>query len=262
MKQAKLIGSVQRAIDILKLFDRAHPELGMTELARALALPKATVAGLVYTLEHNGYLNQNPETRRYRLGYALVERAGVLLSQFDLRRLADPVLQELRDAINESVNLAVRDGLEVVYIQRLLGASGLGIRAEVGRRERIYTTALGKALLAWLPTAEQQHAAAHIPWEPITNYTITDPDAFLAELQAVRRRGYAIDDQENELGGRCIAAPIFDYDEKPVAAVSISVPLQRLPDSALPALGEQVWVAARRISMLLGAPQELPFAVP
>jgi DNA-binding IclR family transcriptional regulator len=260
MKPARLIGSVQRAIDILKAFDKAHPELGMTELARGLNLPKATVAGLVYTLVHNGFLTQNPATRRYRLGYALVERAGVLLSQFDLRQIADPVLQDLRNASNESVNLAVRDGLEVVYIQRLLGASGLGVRAEIGRRERLYTTALGKVLLAWLPAAEQRRLLAGIRWEPITPYTLTNPEAFLADLHATCQRGYALDDEENELGGRCVAAPVFDFDDQPAAAISVSVPLQRLPDCAVPALGAQVCAAARRISQLLGAPEKPQFA--
>ena len=120
-KQQKIIGSVQRAIDILDLFDRRTQELGVTDIARILNLPKSTIAGLILTLEYNNYLDQNTETRKYRLGFKLAERAGVFLDQFDLRRIALPVLEELRNSSNESVNLAIRDGEYVIYIERMLG---------------------------------------------------------------------------------------------------------------------------------------------
>ncbi len=249
----KVIGSVQRAIDILDLFDEHHPELGTTEIAQALGLPKSTAAGLILTLDQNGYLEQNPATRKYRLGYKLAERAGLLLSQFDLRQIASPSLEALRDRCNESINLAVRDGPYVVYIERLDGTSMLGMRSEIGKRERIHSTALGKAILSTLPEAELQEFIARLKFVPVTPRTITSPTTFLVELQKTCQRGFAIDDEENELGGRCVAAPIIDYRGNSIAAVSISVPVQRFPKEMIEKYGSWVKETAGEISRKLGA---------
>jgi DNA-binding IclR family transcriptional regulator len=253
-KRTKIIGSVQRAIDILNLFDNNKPELGTTDIAKAMNLPKSTVAGLVSTLVTNGYLNQNPENRKYRLGFKLAERAGVLLEQFDLRQIAAPVLERLRDQCNESVNLAIRDDDHVVYIERLHGKNMLAMRSEIGKREWIHSTALGKAILSKLSAEEMHDFINRHELIRVTPQTITDQDAFLDELLRTRERGYAIDDQENELGGRCVAAPIYNLKCDTVAAVSISVPLQRLPDSMIDHLGKKVKSAGKEISRRLGAP--------
>lgn len=256
----KMIGSVQRALEILDLFDRRSPELGTTEISRALVLPKSTVAGLVLTLEANGYLNQNPQTRKYRLGYKLAERTGVMLEQFDLRHVAAPVLAALREEVNESINLAVRDGEDVIYIERLHSTNTLGMHSEIGKREKIYSTALGKAILAALPDTEAQDLVQHISFEPRTPHTMLNAEALLQDLHSTRQRGFATDDEENEIGGRCVAAPIFDYAGRVVGAVSISVPVQRIPDEKISQFGERVRLTAGEISRRLGArPGELPF---
>jgi IclR family transcriptional regulator, KDG regulon repressor len=249
----KIIGSVQRAIDILNLFDKVTSELGITEIARALDLPKSTAAGLIYTLEENGYLDQNPNTRKYRLGFKLAERTGILLSQFDLRKIATPILQDLRDNCNESVNLGIRDDNDIVYIERIHGHNMLGIRSEIGKRERIHSTALGKTIISTLPEAEIDLFLENYDFLPVTIKTITNRNKFLDELLITRQRGFALDDQENEIGGRCVAAPIFDLSGKAVAAISISVPFQRMPDSLIDHLGHQVLEAAQEISRQLGA---------
>ena len=233
----KVIGSLQRAIDILDLFDTSAQELGTTEIARAMNLSKSTVAGLIYTLYKNRYLDQNPNNRKYRLGYKLAERTGVLLQQFDLRQTAAPILEKLRDECQESVNLAIRDGKYVIYIERMHGMNALGMRTEIGKREWLHSTALGKALLAHLPEKEIHKFTMECEFNSVTPQTITQPAVFLADLDATRQRGYAVDDQENELGGRCVAAAIKDYRNEPIAAVSISVPLQRLPIERLEMFG-------------------------
>jgi IclR family KDG regulon transcriptional repressor len=249
----KIIGSVQRAIDILDLFDEHHPEMGTTEIALALDLPKSTAAGLILTLDHNGYLEQNQATRKYRLGYKLAERAGLLLSQFDLRQIAAPALEALRNRCNESINLAIRDGAYVVYIERLYGTSMLGMRSEIGKRERVHSTALGKAILATLPESELKDFISKFNFIAVTPRTMTSPPEFISELQKTCQRGFAIDDEENELGGRCVAAPIFDYRGIAVAAVSISVPIQRFPREKIDDYGRWVKDTAGEISRKLGA---------
>jgi len=253
MGKKKLIGSVQRAIDILDLFDRQTQELGVSAIARALDLPKSTVAGLIFTLEQNDYLDQNPATRKYRLGFKLAERAGVFLDQFDLRRVALPILEDLRDSSNESVNLAIRDGKYVTYIERMLGSNMLGMRSEIGKRELIHSTALGKAMLAHLSSSELNHFIADYEFIPVTPQTITDAGGFITELEATLLRGFAVDNQENELGGRCVAAAIYDYHGDPVAAISMSVPIQRFPEEKIPEYGDRIKKAARQISLQLGA---------
>jgi IclR family acetate operon transcriptional repressor len=227
--------------------------LGITDIARALDLPKSTIAGLIATLEHNNYLDQNRLTRKYRLGFKLAERAGVFLNQYDLRQAAIPILEELRDSTNESVNLAIRDGQRVIYIERMLGNNMLGMRSEIGKRELVHSTALGKVMLAQLPLDEIKQFVSSYEFISVTPQTITDPVVFLKELEEILARGFSVDNQENELGGRCVAAPIFDYLGKPVAAISVSVPIQRFPEEKIPEFGTMVVQATRAISLQLGA---------
>jgi IclR family transcriptional regulator, KDG regulon repressor len=253
MGKGKRIGSVQRAMDILDLFDRQTQELGVSDIARALNLPKSTAAGLIFTLEQNDYLDQNPANRKYRLGFKLAERAGVFLDQFDLRRVALPILEDLRDSSNESVNLAIRDGKYVTYIERMLGNNMLGMRSEIGKRELIHSTALGKAMLAHLSSTELNQFVDDYEFSPVTPQTITDASNFIAELEQTLLRGFAVDNQENELGGRCVAAAIYDYHGDPVAAISMSVPIQRFPEDKIPEYGTRIKLAARQISLQLGA---------
>lgn len=248
----KVIGSVQKAIDILDLFDRQNYELGTTEIAKALDMPKSTAAGIIHTLDMNGYLNQNRNNRKYRLGIKLMERGSMLLSQLDLRQIALPYLENLRDWCNEGVNLAIRDGHEVVYIERLFGTNILGMRSEIGKREPVHSTALGKALLYPLGDEEIEKFLSMHELTSITPRTITSSEQFLIDLRIARKQGFAIDDEENESGGRCLAAPVFDYNGRPIAAVSVSVPVQRLPESKVPLFGDEVKRTTASISHDLG----------
>ncbi len=249
---SKKIGSVQRAVDILNLFGSQSHELGTTEIARSLGLHKSTTASLVYTLEANGFLSQNPETRKYRLGLKLVERAFAMLDQIEIRQVAYPFLRELRDQWNETVNLAIMDGPDVVYVERLLGTKALAMRSEVGRRAPAHVTALGKAILACLPTSGVQAYIDQYGLPGMTSHTITDAGQFVAEIERTRELGYAVDDEENEIGGRCVAVPVFDHTGHAAAAVSVSAPTTRLPVSEFPQVGAMVRETARCISRGLG----------
>jgi IclR family KDG regulon transcriptional repressor len=248
----KVIASVQRALDIINLFDGSHAELGNNEIAKMLEMDPGTAAGLVYTLRLNNYLDQNPDNRKYRLGLKLAERAAVLLDQIDLRKIATPYLEELRQWCGESINLAIRDHNEVIYIERLFGHHSLGIRSELGKRARLHSTALGKAILANMNPEETEAILTGYEFISVTPKTITNLKDFLVELERVRESGYAIDEEENELGGRCLAAPVFNNDGIPVAAVSISVPIQRLPREKIIEYGKRIKEATLDISRNLG----------
>jgi IclR family KDG regulon transcriptional repressor len=251
-RPSKLIGSVERAFGILDLFDSRSPELGMTEIARAMGLHKSTVASLIYTLEAQGYLAQNPVTRKYRLGLKLVERASVVLSHVELRQVALPHLQVLRDEFDEGVNLAILDGAYVVYVERMVGTRALGVRTEVGKREPAHSTALGKAILSSLPNAQVEAFVKQHGLPRVTSQTITSLDRLCRELDETRQRGFAIDNEESELGERCVAAPIFDHAGEVAAAVSVSAPVSRLPMSEMPRFSAQVRKTAETISRSLG----------
>jgi len=244
--------SLQRAIDILGLFDDESPELGITEIAEALDLHKSTVAGLVYTLEDNDYLTQDGATRKYRLGFKLVERASTLLDQIDLRSVARPHLLELRDWCDESVNLAIPEGGQIIYVERLTTTQSLGMRAKVGYRGLMHCTALGKAILARLNLPQAEQIAAEMGLPETTARTITGMEQLLEDLSRIREQGFAVDDEENEVGVRCVAAPILDHTGQPVAAVSISAPAHRLPVTEVPLYGQQVKQVAGAISRELG----------
>jgi IclR family KDG regulon transcriptional repressor len=248
----KIIGSVQKAVDILNLFDSQHQELGITDIAEALNHHKSTVSSLVHTLESNGYLEQNPENRKYRLGLKLVERATVLLDQIKVREVALPYLEQLSEWCNETVNLAIPDRRHVVYIERLLGTQSLGMRVDVGKRAPVHCTALGKAMLAMMPVPEVKALLDNYELKGFTASTITDLQVLMEDLQTTRERGYALDDEEYDLGARCVAAPILDHMGKPVAAVSVSVPLVRIPRDKISYFGARVRDTARQISSNLG----------
>lgn len=252
-KDTKLIGSVQRAFNILDLFNNHNTiELGITEIAKALDLHKSTASGLVYTLEANNYLEQNPENKKYRLGLKLVERATIVLNQLEIRQVATPYLYELRDWSQESVNLAIRDGHEVIYVERILSSQNVSFRTEVGKRAPVHTTSLGKAMIAQLSKAEAREILESYELRAITEYSLTTVKQIMDDLDLTRERGYALDDQENGLHGRCVSAPIFDHRGVAFASVSISVPLSRIPHEKIDYFGNKVKDIAAQISERFG----------
>jgi IclR family KDG regulon transcriptional repressor len=248
----KVINSVQRAVDILGLFEHHGRELGTTEIAELLGLHKSTAAGLMYTLERNGFLAQNPATRKYHLGFRLVELGSLVLGQLDIRQAARPHMEHLGRTVGETVNLGIRDGTDVVYIERVAGSHSLGMRREIGSRTPLHASALGKVLLAWLPPTERNRLLDRLTFTARTPHTLVSRDDFERDLAATRERGFAIDDEENEIGGRCVAAPILDHRGQVVAALSVSSPVSRTPAESLPERGGQVGEAARAISRQIG----------
>ena len=248
----RILSSVQKAIDILNIFDENVTELGNKEIAEKLNLPPSTVSGLVYTLKKNQYLRQNQDNQKYKLGLKLLDRASLLLDQIDIRKIAYPFLKEIHDWSGESVNLAVLDGDKIVYIERIHGSHPLGIHYQVGRKMPMHSTALGKAIASHLPQNELCSLMEDYEFTRVTQFTILDKSKFENELQKVKERGFSIDDQENEVGGRCISAPILDNTSYPIAAISVSVPIQRLPDDKIKTFGEKLMDVSTEISRIIG----------
>lgn len=221
------VQSIERALGLLEDLAEAGGSLTLSELGAVSGLPVPTIHRLVRTLMANGYIRQEPH-RRYALGPALIrlgEVSGRLLGTW-----VRPHLDRLMQLTDETANLAMLDGEEVVYIAQVPSHHAMRMFTEPGRRAHPHSTAVGKVLLAQLPPAEARALVVHAGMPKFTATTITDPDVLLAHLEVIRRQGYAIDDGEQEIGVRCFAVPLNAFSGS--RAISVSGPTARLLDDA------------------------------
>jgi IclR family acetate operon transcriptional repressor len=218
------VRSLERAFELLEHLANAGGRLALTELAEVSGLPMPTIYRLMRTLVNRGYVRQEP-SKRYALGPRLIhlgETAGRLLGSW-----ARPALAGLVDEVGETANMAVLEGDEVVYVAQVPSRHSMRMFTEVGRRVSPHCTGVGKALLAQLPEEQTREIIARTGLPARTPHTITDPQALLEELARIRHRGYALDDEEQEIGVRCVAVPLIGAPAP--AAISISGPDARLP---------------------------------
>jgi IclR family acetate operon transcriptional repressor len=246
------VQSLERAFDLLERMADAGGEVGLSELSASSGLPLPTIHRLMRTLVSCGYVRQQPN-RRYALGPRLI-RLGESASRL-LGTWARPYLAELVEATGETANMALLDGDEVVYVAQAPSRHSMRMFTEVGRRVLPHSTGVGKALLAEVPPAEVRALLARTGMPAATDRTITDPDAFLAELERVRALGYALDDNEQEVGVRCLAVTV--PDSPTAAAISISGPAGRVTEGATDKIVPVLHAVARELALALrntGAP--------
>lgn len=248
--------AVLRAISLLKMFTDARPEWSLTELAGAVGLNKTTAYRLLTALESEELLERCPETDAYRLGLGIITLGGYALRGHDLRALCQPVLRALAAAAKETAALELLTGAEVLILDEVIGDRVMSGGQAVGTRWPAYATSTGKAMLAALEDAE---VTAVLPpsWPILTACTLPDRAALLADLAQTRARGYAIADEELEIGLVAVGAPLLDLDGRVVAAISLAGPKTRLPDGRIAEIGPLVAAAARRISVHLGYAPDL-----
>lgn len=245
------IHSINRSLDVLEAFLTGPEVMGVTELAKTLRLSKSTLHGVLSTLEARGYLKKD-SAGKYSLGLKVFELGNVAGERMDLPRLAGPALERLVSEHQETVHLTVLDRGEVVYIDKRESELSMRIVSQVGRRLPAHCTGVGKVLLAHVSDEELDRIIAEKGLPAMTQFTITDLEAFKRHLADVRTRGYAIDDQEITEGLRCVAAPIRDRNGRVVAAISVAGPSVRMTDDKLQQLTVSVPEAAREISERLG----------
>jgi IclR family acetate operon transcriptional repressor len=245
------IAVLDRALDVLEALADGNEPLGVTELARRVGATKSAAYRILANLERRGYVSKDATTARYSLGTRLAYLGQRSLGTFDLRQVARPVIEEIARRFHETVNLGVLEGDEVVYIDMIESHHGLRMAARVGARDFVHSTALGKAMLAFLPPEAVQHHLQH-PLPAKTAHTITEPALLAAELDRVRARGVAEDHAENEIGARCVAAPIFDHAGSVIAAISVSSPESRLDDRRAAEVAEAIQAAAQEITRRVG----------
>ena len=250
---AGLSQSLERGLAVLRAFTPDRPTLGISELARGLALTRSTTHRYVATLATLGYLEQDGPTRKYRLGPRVLDLGFSVLASLDLREVAAPHLRRLTDSTGHTSNLAIRDDTDVILIDRVRGRPGrshpLEFTLHVGSRIPAYCSATGKALLAFLPRPDLEQVLERIDLIQRGPRTLTDKRALLAELDQVRRTGIAVNDEELESALRSIAAPVRARSGEVVAAVNVAVPWSPAAMSELVSrLGPTVRATANEIA--------------
>jgi IclR family transcriptional regulator, acetate operon repressor len=245
------VQSVARAIRILELVSEHPGQLGVTELGRRVGVHKATAFRLVSTLARGGLVERDPVTGKYRPGFGLIRLATTAVADLDLVRQARPVLERLAEDTQETVNLAVLDGHEVVNIDQVAGSHAVVNVNWVGKRTPLHCTSNGKILLAHLPPAERDEILAG-PLARRTPRTIADPDVLRTQLRQARRQGYAHTLEELEVGLNAVAGAVRGPGGHVVAAVSVAGPAYRVTAVRIPDLARAVVEAAMEISRRMG----------
>ena len=246
------LSSVRNAARVLREFAHGDREIGVTELSRRLGIGKSTAHRLLNTLAEERLLEQDPHTGAYRLGLLMYELGASVALHTDLHEACSPVLDQLRNATRETVQVAVLDGREVVYVERRESPQTLRLFGRVGHRNWAHCTSTGKLLLAYLPESELEGILRGWMMVRRTPYTVTDPRALRTLLETVRKQGYAENVSESELGVASVAAPIRNARGEVIASVSVAGPVQRLGTESLRRFARPAVDAGIAISRRLG----------
>jgi len=238
---------LHKMLDILEILKSRDSGYTLTDLTRSVALPKATVYRILSTLEKRGYLDRSPGNA-YRLAAKMFDLQRQDSLEQTLNRVAQPVIERLVESYKETVNLGVLNAGEVVVINTLESPLGIRMASKIGNRRYLHTTALGKCFLAGLSDKDIARMIRVKGLPRLTENTITTKTGLMAEIERVRKAGYAIDDQENELDGRCIGAPVIDAEARVLAAVSISGPVFRMEMSRAKSLAPALKAACAEIA--------------
>jgi len=244
---------VEKTFRVLGVLSDGKPRT-LTEIGRELGINTSTTFRLVATLKDYKYLELDELTGKYRLGIACLELSRSYQAGSELLRVAQRELENLRETTKETIHLAVLDGMEIIYLEKLDGLHAIGLMiSRVGRRAPAYCTGVGKALLSQVAP---ETILENTNWDTLKRFndrTIVDPDKLLEHLEAVRQRGFALDEGEHESEVRCVAAPIFDQTGEAVAAISVSGPRSRMePIGQNEELIRLTMQAAQNISAKLG----------
>lgn len=231
-----------RGLKILDLLAAADDTVGITEIAEYLGMDKSSISRVMQTLAYYGYAEQDASTRRYRLGPQVVVLGQALLNRMPLRDQARPFLQQLVDRTGECAHLGVLAQNQVLYLDQVESSATLRVNTRIGTLAPLHCTALGKALISF------SHLDLPEQLNPFTSRTITNADVLRLHLEQTRQQGYAIDDEEYNYDVRCVAAPVYNHDNKIVGAIGISGPAGRMNLERMPETAALVCEVARALS--------------
>jgi DNA-binding IclR family transcriptional regulator len=250
------VPALDRALIMLDLLAASGSGLSLSTLARRLALPKSSTHCLLLTLERHGYLHRNQETRRYMLGRKLFGLANLALSGLQLREQTAPFLRALMTRTHLTVHMAILEHNEAVLIEKVEPPGLLRLATWLGKRMEVHCTGVGKALIAYVPDEELVLLFRKHGLPRHNENTIVSLRRLRENLTEIRRVGYALDDEEDELGHRCVGCPVFDHTGRVSVAISVSGTTVQIPDENVPALATEVMKAAAAVSRSLGFPAD------
>jgi len=244
----QFISSVNKAMDLLKLFTAEHPELSLTELSSHMELHKSSIYRIMSTLAAAGFVEKDRVTQKYRLGLIFLELANHVLSRYNFRDQAKLYLEELAKKTGEIIHLAILDGADIIYLDKKGQAQPLTVATKIGGRSPAYSSAMGKVLLAGLTRQELKKTLGQGSLRKMTANTITEMPILVVELEKVKHQGFAVDDEEAFSGIRCVAAPLKRTDGAVIAAISATVPKQRMGKQRMGEMSQLVKETAQLIS--------------
>ncbi len=253
MEDQRPAQSIVRAIKILELLAREQGA-GITFLAREMATNKSSVYRIVNTLKQLGYVRQDRENDKYSLTIKLQELGSAACFHSDLRNEAVPIMERIARETEETIHLAALEEEELVYLHKVDSTQTLKVSmmSSIGKTAPLYCTGLGKALLAWLPERQQQEILKKQKLHKHTANTPATPESIRKALAETRQQGFSIDNEEHEIGVRCVAAPIFDRKGDVVAALSIAGPSIRMTKERMDQYTPLIVAAAKSVSTKLG----------
>jgi DNA-binding IclR family transcriptional regulator len=242
--------SLDRAVAVLEMLGESEAPLSLAEICQRMQLHKSTAHRSLMVLERS-MLIERTQDNRFRLGLKLYELGNRAVEQIDLRSSVRPFSRRLSTQVCETVHLGVLQKTSVVYLDKVEPTRGICMTSKTGSSNPVYCTSMGKAMLAFLPPEAAEEIIRRIHFVRFTEKTLCSREELVKSLERVRYRGYAIDDEEVEIGVRCVGAPVFDENHMPIAAISISGPSSRIRVHSVPAIAEQLLRCCREISTSL-----------
>ena len=247
-----LVASLEKALTVLDLLSAVDGDIEVGKLAEKAKLPKSTLVRLLNTLKAHNFVQQNPQTRRYRLGWALIHLGKAAEHQFELSLVVHPFLEQLMQETGETASLAVLELDHAVYVDQVVSRNIIKGVPHVGSRLELHCTAVGKVLSSAFSDEQLGQLIRDNGLPRLTENTIVNATQFRKEISLKRDRGYAFDNEEAESGGRCIAAPILDGNGKVIGAISITGPTNRIQLERVEDFAENVRRIAHQASRALG----------
>jgi DNA-binding IclR family transcriptional regulator len=253
IQQEPISIAVERTLAVLEAIAERSSGMSNADVHRRLKIPKSSASYILRTLVKGGYLRRDRESGRYHLGLKVVGLSHRALAGLDVREIAQPVLRQLVDSTQLTAHLAILDNHQAVYIEKQDAPGFVKMNTWVGRRLDVHSTSVGKVLISTFDEAQIAELVAHRGLSKRTTQTIATVPRLLRDLEKVRELGYAIDDEENSPGVRCVAAPIFNSESSIEAAIGVSGTTYQFERAAIPKMADLVKAAARKISHQLGA---------
>lgn len=251
-KPSQTVQSLTRAFDIIEELVEYINGLGVTELSKKLDLHKSTVHRLLATLEYRGYVKKDNGSNKYKLSMKFLDIGGELLDDLDLRREVKPHIRRLGDETGETIHLGILVDYEVIYIDKEETPQTIRMYSKIGASVPAHCTSMGKILLAYSPENVLEELLKKKGLPKKTKNTITDEKKLRKHLKKVKENGYAVDNQEMETNIRCIAGPIFNFQNKILGSFSISGPTSRITKDRIEELAELVKLYSKEMSALFG----------